>query len=315
MELNLYALKTFKEVVEQQSFSKAAQVLFLTQPAVSLQIQSLESYFQTPLLIRSHAGKIKPTQEGRTVYNYATKLEDLLHELLQSLNKSTQNSFCTLRLGICYIGGEYFFPELLKGMQLQHPDIRVSLSVLKCEKIFHGILSGIFDLGITDLLPHHKGLVNMELGKVPLLLFQEFTNQAPNQPISIKELLKHPLLLREEGSGIYKEFTEFLKSRQLGLKHFKNVYFSESNQAIKSMVKAGLAFSLLPNFMLQEELRAKEIAPIRLKEGGLQQRFYLIYRKQAELPRSMQLMLDFIQSSIQESWTMQGSTRDAADLP
>ena len=309
MELNLYALKTFKEVVEQQSFSKAAQVLFLTQPAVSLQIKSLENYFQTPLLVRGNAGNIQLTQEGEVVYTYSNKLVDLLHELNKNLSKNKYENSITLHMAVCYIGGENFLADILKKMKAQHPNARVSLSVLKCENIFYKILSGIFDLGITGLPPHDKNLSSTEIGKVPLTLFKEYTHQNGDEPVSIKTLLETPLLLREPDSGVYKEFIEFLKSKRLALKHFHNIYFFESNQAIKSMVKSGIGFSVLPRFLIQKELQTKEISPIILKEGELQQRFYLTYRKQDEFSSSMLLMLNFIQDSIKESWAQQEEKR------
>ncbi len=301
MELNLYALKTFKEVVDQQSFSKAASTLFLTQPAVSLQIQSLESYFQVPLLIRGHAGEIATTEEGRVVYNYALKLEQLRQELFQSMSRSGNRLLITLRLGTCFIAGEYLFPEILKSLQAKYPDTRVALSVLKCERIFQGILSGIFDLGITGVPPKHKALTCSEIGRVPLILFQSPQDQEKPGTASIRNLLHKPVILREKGSGIHKEFSDFLKDQRLSLKHFQHVYFSESNQAMKSMVRAGMGFSMMPSFMIQEELRTGEFVPITLEEGELQQGFYLVYRKQEELPEALDLLVGFITREIKKN--------------
>lgn len=308
MELNLYALKTFKEVVDQQGFSHAAKVLFLTQPAVSLQIQSLESYFQTPLLIRGHAGKIQMTQEGEILYEYASRLEEIQHELSKRMSKTLNTKMTTLSLGLCYIGGECFFPELLKSFQLQHPDIRLSLNVLKCEKIVNGLLSGVFDLGITGLPIKDRNLCSINIGEVGLLVFMSCLNRDEREKkLSIHDLLNYTLVLRESGSGVYKEFTDFLKSERLRLKDFEHVFYSESNQAIKSMVKANVGLSVLPDFLIEEDIQKNEVKPVFLQEGILKQRFYIVYRKQEDVSEAMMLAIAFITdaiaSSIQDSQT------------
>ena len=300
MELNLYALKTFKEVVDQKSFSKTAAKLYLTQPAVSLQIQALENYFKVPLLIRDK-GKIKLTQEGRTVYEYAGKLDELQSELFQSMDRHADRLMATLRLGTCFIAGEYLFPDILKSLQNEYPDTRVALSVLKCETIFQGLLNGIFDLGITGVNPQNKGLQSREIGRAPLVLFKSPKHENISTPVSIKKLLESPVVLREEGAGIHKEFTDFLKTQRLTLKHFRHVCLSESNLAIKSMVKAGMGFSLMPEFMVRQELQDEEVVPIELEEGGLEQGFYMVYRKQEGLPEIMYSLIDYIALEINKN--------------
>jgi len=293
MELNLYALKTFREVVDQKSFSKTAAKLYLSQPAVSLQIQALENYFQVPLLVREK-GRIKLTQEGRTVYEYAGKLEELKAELLQSMDRHADRIMATLRLGTCFIAGEYLFPDILKSLQTEYPDTRVALSVLKCEKIFQGLLDGILDLGITGVKPQSKALQVREIGRAPLVLFQSPNNALEPGPVSIRDLMNTPVVLREEGAGIHKEFSDFLKSHRLTLKDFRHVCLSESNQAIKSMVMAGMGFSLMPEFMVRQELQSNEVTPIELKEGGLKQGFYMVYRQQESLPELMNRLIEYM---------------------
>lgn len=293
MELNLYALKTFREVVDQRSFSKTAAKLYLSQPAVSLQIQALENYFQVPLLVREK-GRIKLTQEGRTVYDYAGKLEKLKAEFLQSMDRHADRIMATLRLGTCFIAGEYLFPDILKSLQTEYPDTRVALSVLKCEKIFQGLLDGILDLGITGVKPQSKALQIREIGRAPLVLFQSPNNALEPGPVSIRDLMDTPVVLREEGAGIHKEFSDFLKSHSLTLKNFRHVCLLESNQAIKSMVRAGMGFSLMPEFMVRQELQSNEVIPIELKEGGLKQGFYMVYRQQESLPELMNRLIEYI---------------------
>ncbi len=298
MELNLYALRTFREVVDMGSFSKAANNLFLSQPAVSLQIQSLENYFQIPLLIRGSSGRIKMTREGHMLYQHASRLDEFQSELLQSMNKSANQFLSRFRLAACFIAGEHICPQMLDTFQEKYPDTRLVLNILKCEKIFQGLLSGIFDIGITGTPPTHNALDKIEMVRVPLDLFKSGKKKNLPDELSIHDLLENPLVLREEGSGVHNEFLGFIKQHRLSLRHFKYICFSESNEAIKSIVKSGMGFSLLPRFMIREELEKREIARIRLKEGSLQLSLYLVFRKQEELPEFWSRVMDFMTSQV-----------------
>ncbi|WP_291320753.1 substrate-binding domain-containing protein, partial [Desulfonatronospira sp.] len=96
------------------------------------------------------------------------------------------------------------------------------------------------------------------------------------------------------------------RTQRLTLKHFKHVCLSESNQAIKSMVKAGMGFSLMPEFMVRQELQDKEVIPMELEEGGLEQGFYMVYRKQEGLPEIMYNLIDYIALKINKNITPAG---------
>jgi len=300
MELNLYALKTFREVVDLKSFSRAANALFLTQPAVSLQLRSLENYFQTPLLIRDTAGHIELTREGEVLYKYACRLDEFQNELLQSMQRTANDFLTKFRLAACFIAGEHLCPGMLDAFQEKYPDTRLVLNILKCRKIFEGLLSGIFDIGITGVAPSHGALDKIEMVRVPLDLFQAGKKQDYPGMLSVQELLAKPLVLREEGAGVHQEFLGFLRKHRISLKHFKYICFSESNEAIKSIVKSGMGFSLLPRFMISDELKNNELTRIELKEGPLQLGLYLVFRKQDSLPEFWDRVMEFMTLEIKK---------------
>jgi len=300
MDLNLYALNTFREVVDRSSFSKAAKILFLTQPAVSLQVQSLENFFQVPLLVRGTSGKIKPTREGEVLYEYARKLVDFQDELFQGMQKYAGDFSLRLRIGACFIAGEHFFPPILNSFDSSYPNIRLSLNIVRCEKIFEGLLSGIFELGVTGIAPSNKNLTHKEIRRVTLNLYESGKANSGSRNISIRELVDKPMVMREEGAGMYNEFDRFLRSHNLKMNSFKHICVSQSNEAIKSLVKADMGFSVFPPFMVREELEKKELIRIDLKEGNLDQGFYIVYRKKSRIPDHQQKMIEFITRSIRK---------------
>lgn len=300
MDLNLYALKTFREVMDKKSFSKAARALFLTQPAVSLQIKNLESFFNTPLLIRGTSGEIKPTREGRFLYEYALKLLEFQEELFNGMNKLANDFTLHLKLAACFIAGEHFLPRILAPCETNYPNIHISLHIVRCKKVIEGLLSGIFDLGLTGFPPSDHSLAYKEIFRTPLSLYESSRDITSSRSISLSRLLDKPLIIREEGAGMYREFKKFLNANNYKMSKFKHISVSQSNEAIISLVKAGTGFSIFPDFMVRKELERHELSKIKLKEGNLDQGFYMVFRKKSKISKSQQQMIDFMTRQIRE---------------
>lgn len=295
MELNMFSLKVFSAVAEKKSFSGAAEALFLTQPAVSSQVRSLEGYFQMPLVIRSHSGVIELTDVGKIVFHYAGKFAALRGKLLNEIEKQTGKSLMQLRLGVCLIAGMHLIPETLKAFKNKYPSVDVSLKVIKCEKIFQGLLSGSFDVGITGLCPMNKFLIKKKFCELSLTIFEAGNAQKRCKRVaSIRELIGSELIIREEGSGTRKSFQEFLNKHHVNMKDFQVITVSESNEAIKKLVMSGMGFSVLPHFIVENELKDGRLSEVRLKEGVLSQSFFVIYRKQAITFMSQLNFIEFI---------------------
>jgi DNA-binding transcriptional LysR family regulator len=294
MELNLIAMRTLLEVAGKGSFSKAAQSLHLTQPAVSLQIQNLENFFRTTLLLRGPAGKIELTRDGKILCEYAGKLMELQEDLCLKMEHSMGNSFQRLRLGACVIAGEHLFPPVIKKFMENHQDIRLSMSILKCRRIFEGLLSAVYDIGITGTPPNSKLLAGEEIFRVPVEVFEAWDGKSLPREISLRDLAEKPLIIREEGSGIWSEFVQFLKANDHKLKEFNTISVSESNEAIKTLVKSGTGFSLFPRFMVEKEFQRGELIQIHLKEGCIKQSFYIVFRKRGAISKPSRDFIDFI---------------------
>jgi DNA-binding transcriptional LysR family regulator len=294
MELNLIAMRTLLEVATKGSFSKAAQALHLTQPAVSLQIQNLENFFRTTLLLRGPAGKIELTADGKILCEYAGKLVELQQDLFTKMEHSMGDSFQRMRLGACVIAGEHLFPPVIKSFTLRYPDIRLAMSILKCQRIFEGLISAVYDVGITGTPPQSKLLVAKEIFQVPVEIFEAWSGSTVPREISLRELAAKPLIIREEGSGIWTEFVQFLKTHDHKFKEFNTISVSESNEAIKALVKSGAGFSMFPRFMVEKEFQRGELIQIHLKEGRIKQSFYIVFRKRGTLSKPSRDFVDFI---------------------
>ncbi|HUV49905.1 MAG TPA: LysR family transcriptional regulator [Anaerolineae bacterium] len=291
----MFSLKVFLAVAEKQSFSGAARDMFLTQPAISSQVQNLESYFQTPLVIRSHYGAIELTDAGEIVCHYANKFAALRDKLLNEIEKQTGKSLTQLRLGVCFIAGAHLIPETLMAFKNKYPSVKVSLKVIKCEEIFQELLAGSLDVGITGLWLNNKFLVKKKFAEVPLAIIEACDARKQCKRVaSIRELIGTPLIMREEGSGTRKSFLEFLSKHNVKLKSFQFITVSESDEAIKRLVMSGMGFSILPDFIVKNELKDGRLSEIQLKEGALSQSFFVVSKKLSVISMMHQNFIEFI---------------------
>ncbi len=281
MDLNLFSLRVFLKVADCKSFTGAAEALFLSQPAVSLQIQKIEQLFQTPLFIRNSSGSIRLTAAGETLQKLAKKFVTLQQETLNEMWIHSPSLQRKLKIGACCIGGEHLMPVGLAAFQESHPDTSVSLSVTKCEQIFSGLLSGDFDIGVTGLAPKNRSLHKIKLFDAPLVIFQAGAiKPVSEKTTNLKRLLKARLILREKDSGCRVAFENFLVKNRIHLQEFSMISESDSNEAIKNLVKKGYGISILPEFMLQKEIDDGIFSEIRLQEGRPKMTFYVSYRNQ-----------------------------------
>jgi DNA-binding transcriptional LysR family regulator len=281
MDLNLFSLRVFLTVADCKSFTTAAEALFLSQPAVSLQVQKIEQLFQTPLFIRNPSGSIQLTTAGETLQKHARKFVLLQQETLTEMGIHNPSLQQKLKIGACCISGEHLMPTGLSAFQESHPNISLSLSIIKCEHVFSGLLSGDFDIGVTGLAPRNRSLHKKKLFRAPLVLFHAGAiKPADGKITNLKRLLKARLILREKDSGCRVEFEKFLTKHKIHLNEFSIINESDSNEAIKNLVKEGYGISILPEFMLRKDIDDGVFSEIHLQEGQPSMAFYISYRNQ-----------------------------------
>lgn len=277
MEWNLFSLKVFSEVARQKNFTKAAKILGLTQPAVSLQVQNLEKQTGCPLLIRKRTGEVTLTEAGRVVLRYTETLEKMFQNLQKDLEPWTSARNRTLVLGCCCIAGEYIVPSYTVAFRRIYPRIGVQCHVGRCTHIFERILDGSLDLAVTGIPPCDSRLVHLPFVHMPLTCFE--APRTLSRRLSIKELVSEPLVLREAGSGTRTALEKFLQDHGLALEGCLIVATSESNEALKEMVANGMGWSILPDVVVQKELERGRLSLIEIEEGSPVQDFFVVYRK------------------------------------
>jgi DNA-binding transcriptional LysR family regulator len=258
-------LQVFHAVAKQLSFTKAAEVLFMTQPAVTFQIKQLEEHFNTRLFDRGH-GRIALTPAGEVVLGYAERILGLASEMDVRLSELTGEIGGSLMVGASTTIAEFMLPGILGEFKSTYPNVRSRLIVGNSESIENRVLEHTIDIGFIESLSHEPNLecdvcCDDELvvichPRFPLARHKELTPQ---------KLLDHPYISREPGSGT-REFTEsYLRSAGIALDQMNVVMELGSPIALNGVVQTGLGFAIASRASVSKEQRLGDIVAIPLK--------------------------------------------------
>jgi DNA-binding transcriptional LysR family regulator len=285
-------LQVFHAVAKQLSFTKAAEVLFMTQPAVTFQIKQLEEHFNTRLFDRGH-GKIALTPAGDVVLGYAEKILGLASEMDVRLSELTGEIGGSLMVGASTTIAEFMLPGILGEFKSTYPNVRSRLVVGNSESIENRVLEHTIDIGFIESLSHEPNLecevcCDDELvvichPRFPLARHKELTPQ---------KLLEHPFVSREPGSGT-REFTEnYLRSAGVAIDQMNVVMELGSPIALNGVVQTGLGFAIASRASVSKEQRLGDIVAIPLKPR-LMRTLSMVYPKEKFRSRLVATFVEF----------------------
>lgn len=302
MALNFHQLHIFYTVAEKGSFSAAAQALHMTQPAVTMQVQSLEDYFGTKLLRRS-TKRIELTEAGRALMPYAKRSIDLIRETDASMSKFTRQLKGRLQLGASLTIGEYILPRLLGPFGQEYPHISISMKVMNTAQIMEEILNHQLNFGLIEAPVNHPDM-HMEavLSDELKLIVANSHPFARRESVSLQEAMECPFVLREQGSGTRLVMEEQLMKMGADPSAMKIVMELGSTGAVKSAVEAGLGVSFVSASSVKHEVALGLIRMVPVEGIQFKRQFYSIYLKSALLPISAVTFLTFLRERDLQQW-------------
>ena len=294
--LSLRQLQAFQAVYQLQSFSRAGELLGMTQPAVSSQIRQLEKAANAQLF--EYIGrKLYCTAAGERV---ALTINKVFSEL-----DSLQNDLATLE-GV--VAGElklvavntaqYIIPYLLRPFVSLHPQIHINLKIVNRATALRGLNENTDDLVVMGLVPHDKPLTSLPF------LDNELVAVVPdghplirkNKP-QLKDFFESTLLLREAGSGSRLAIEKFCQEHKVNL---QSAMVLGSNEALKHAVMAGLGIAILPRLSILSELSNGQLHIIELPGFPLKRSWCLVYPHAKHPTPTMRAFIDFIQQNIRQ---------------
>jgi DNA-binding transcriptional LysR family regulator len=285
-------LQVFHTVARLLSFTKAAESLHMTQPAVTFQVRQLEEYFNTRLFDRAH-NRISLTEAGKRVYEYAEDIFDLYAKMENAVRDITGEISGVLIIGASTTIAEYMLPSLLGDFKKKYPDITVQLRVSNSDGIVTMVENNDIDLGVVESPVLNKNLVVEECRKDRLVAIVPPQHAlSGNETVTIKELLEHDYIAREEGSGTREVIHEHLADAGYKSADLHVAMELGSPEAIKGAVEAGMGVSIASEVSIHKELQLGTLVALELSPS-LERPFSFVHQKQKFRQRAMDELLDF----------------------
>jgi DNA-binding transcriptional LysR family regulator len=271
-----FRLKVFYTVAKRLNFTKAAEELCITQPAVSKHIQEIESYYKIRLFERN-GNKIHLTKAGGVLLHYCNQIFGLYGSLEFDLNALTEIFKGKLRIGASTTIAQYLVPPLLADFHKRYEDIQVSLTINNTEQIEQALNNNSIDFGIVEgqtknTLFKYTEFIRDEI--VPVVAVKHAL--AAQKEISIDQLLKTPLLLREPGSGTLEVIAHALKPHNIKLSDLKCEMQLGSTESIKLYLLHSNCMAFLSIHSILDELENNKLRIVDVKDLNLDRTFHFI---------------------------------------
>lgn len=256
-------LKIFHTVARLLNFTKAAEELHMTQPAVTFQIRQLEDQFNTRLFDRTH-NKVTLTDVGKQVYMYADRILKLYEDMTRSVTDMTGEVSGGVTLGASTTVAEYILPLLIGEFKNKFPEVMISLKESNTEHIVAMVESNEIDIGIIEGSVTNKNLIVEQCHTDELVVI--LPNEHPlagKEHLQVKDIVEHPFISRESGSGTQEAIQNYVES--YGDHDILNIMFELSSpEAIKGAVEAGMGLSIVSRSTIDKELKLNTLTAIEL---------------------------------------------------
>jgi LysR family transcriptional regulator, transcriptional activator of the cysJI operon len=272
-----FRLKVFYAVATRLNFTKAAEELFITQPAVTKHIHELEEHFNVRLFER-RGNKTFLTEEGKTLLVHVNKLQQAYTEMELDMNSFTNKQSGQLRLGASTTIAQYVISPLLAAFHQKYKDIHIHLIHGNTEQIELALQQKEIDLGMIEGHSKNRDIKYIPFLKDELVLVTNYNSAlAKKASISLDELKKIPLLLRENGSGSLEVIVHALKEKGIKLSQLNIEMQLGTTEGIISYLKHSNCVAFLSIHSILMELYQKTLRIIDVKGLSVERPFYFIH--------------------------------------
>jgi DNA-binding transcriptional LysR family regulator len=253
-------LAAFCAVVERRSFSQAAEQLGVTQPAVSLQIRSLEKRLGLQLLDRS-GRRVEPTDAGRRLYRSAQRVLAAEEQLLSELGEEVEGELAgRLEIGASTGPGGIVLPVVLAEFQQRHPGVHVALAVSDTQRVVEQVARRELELGVVGAARRHRGVVFEPFFRDEVVLAVPRGHRFAGQRVTLEELKHEPLVLMQEGAGVRQVIDDELREAGVRLRDLDVRLELGLQESARSAVIAGFGVTFISRSAIEADVAAGTLA-------------------------------------------------------
>lgn len=280
-------LETFTAVARLQSFTRAADALHLTQPAVSIQVRQIADTIGLPLF-EQNGREVQLTAAGEELLNTVRSLDDVWNRFESAIDDLKGLRRGKLRVALVTTA-KYFLPRMLGSFCKRYPDIDIELEIAGRDKIVERMRNNQDDLYVMSHPPTDLDIVAYPFLDNEYVVIAAPTHWAVGHPVRLKELAGEPFLLREAGSGSRMAVEQFLRESGLSLKVRLSL---ASNEAIRELVASGMGLAILSRHALGERPESHGIAVLELSDFMLKRPWTVVHLRSKLLSLPAQAFLD-----------------------
>jgi DNA-binding transcriptional LysR family regulator len=257
-------LAAFCAVVERRSFSQAADQLGVTQPAVSLQIRSLEKRLGQRLLDRS-GRRVEPTEAGQRLYRSAQRLLALEQQLLQELGEEAEGELTgRLEIGASTGPGGTILPLVLGEFQQLHPGVHVALTVSDTQTVVDQVARRELELGVVGAARRHRGVTFEPFFRDEVVLAVPAEHPRAGKTMTLEQLAAEPLVLMQEGAGVRQVIDDELREQGIRLRDMDIRLELGLQESARTAALAGFGATFISRGAIEADLASGALAIVRV---------------------------------------------------
>jgi len=290
-------LESFCKIVELHSFSAAAKEMGVSQSALSQQMKALEAGYQTRLLHRK-GNNIKPTENGRHVYNYALEIISMYNRSMQEVDVHNNNLEGELLVGASSGPAEFPVPLLLGMYKQEHPNITITLKAADSSDVIDRILHKSLEIGFVGMEQRDSHLTFKPFFEDYMILVLAPDHPFAQKPaISFEEFIKLPLIIQQRGAGITESFILLLNKQGIDLKDLNVIMELGLQDSAKSAAMAGFGGAIISKLGGVSELKNQDLVEIPIEDVNLSRPQYLCFNHMVPLSNLASNFIEFAEKN------------------
>jgi LysR family transcriptional regulator, transcriptional activator of the cysJI operon len=277
-----FRLKVFRTVAEHRHFRKAADHLYLTQPAVTHQIRALEETLSVPLFDRT-GKEVTLTPSGQILLRYVKQVDELLSRAEEELSALAGEVRGELRIAASVTIAQFVLPRILGEFVRRHPSVQVAVGSSKTDEVIAAVVAQHSSLGLIEG-PAHTRDVQVEpwIEDELVMAVPPSHEWASSAEIKMTDLKEAKLLMREHGSGTRELVEQSLEDHGVALKDLKPIMEVDSSEGIAASIEAGLGIGFVSRRAIRRALLLGTLKMVPIRGVRLSRRFSIVYNRGTE---------------------------------
>lgn len=295
IDMDIKELEAFVYVVENCSFSRAAELLHLTQPTISSHVSALERKLNIKLIVRT-TKETYPSDAGKLLYKYAKEILQVRENAAIALRNFSQEMKGTISIAASTVPSQYYLPHLLQDFRARYPDITFNIQMEDSPKVVELVATRSVEIGFCGTMVASHKCVYQDFASDPMVLITPNTEKYQTfagKPFPIAQLKEETFISREKSSGTYQAGRELLSELGIDISQLRTAVEIRSTESVKQMVSEGLGVGLIAQSAAQDYVQFGKLLSFPFPESSFRRQLFIVKHKNSILSPIAQVFYDY----------------------